>query len=245
MSSPRPVAPSSSTPAISVRKRMQRVQWMQRFMLGLDQRAEILVADGALVLLEPAAVETVGHRLVLQIALAALVADRAIERMIDQQELHHPLLRLDRLWRFGVNHHAVGRRHRAGGDRLWRFLDLDQTHPAVAGDREALVVAEMRDLDPGVLAGLQDRRARPAPRPPARRSSASASSGRPPFPRGGVGGIRRCAAPSPGGNGGSALAPATSRRRPARRSCDPRSRRRRRAACRSPRPRRCPRPCAP
>ena len=30
MFSPRPVAPSSSTPATSVAKRMQRVQWMQR-----------------------------------------------------------------------------------------------------------------------------------------------------------------------------------------------------------------------
>ncbi len=30
MFSPRPVAPSSSTPATSVTKRMQRVQWMQR-----------------------------------------------------------------------------------------------------------------------------------------------------------------------------------------------------------------------
>ena len=32
MSSPRPMAPSSSTPATSVMKRMQRVQWMQRVM---------------------------------------------------------------------------------------------------------------------------------------------------------------------------------------------------------------------
>ncbi len=31
MSSPRPVAPSSGTPATSVTKRMQRVHWMQRF----------------------------------------------------------------------------------------------------------------------------------------------------------------------------------------------------------------------
>ena len=31
MSSPRPIAPSSETPATSVAKRTQRVQWMQRF----------------------------------------------------------------------------------------------------------------------------------------------------------------------------------------------------------------------
>ena len=35
MSSPRPMAPSSSTPATSVMKRTQRVQWMQRFMAVL------------------------------------------------------------------------------------------------------------------------------------------------------------------------------------------------------------------
>ncbi len=31
MSSPRPMAPRSGTPATSARKRTQRVQWMQRF----------------------------------------------------------------------------------------------------------------------------------------------------------------------------------------------------------------------
>ncbi len=35
MSSPRPMAPSSGTPATSVEKRMQRVQWMQRVMMVL------------------------------------------------------------------------------------------------------------------------------------------------------------------------------------------------------------------
>ena len=35
MSSPRPVAPSSGTPATSAAKRTQRVQWMQRVMIVL------------------------------------------------------------------------------------------------------------------------------------------------------------------------------------------------------------------
>src|SRR5512132_528915 len=38
----------------------------------------------------------VAHRLVLQRALAALVADRAVERMVDEQQLHDALLRLVR-----------------------------------------------------------------------------------------------------------------------------------------------------
>ncbi len=105
---------------------------------GLDQRAEILVLDRPLVLLEAAAVEAIGHGLVLQVALTALIADRAVERVIDEQELHH----------------------RAGGDRLRRLLLLDQAHAAVAGDRQPLVKAEMWDLDAKTLARLQHRGAR-------------------------------------------------------------------------------------
>ena len=51
--------------------------------------------------------------------------------------------------------------HRAGRGRLRRPADhLDEAHPAVAGDRQPLVVAEPRDLDPGLLAGLQQRQPR-------------------------------------------------------------------------------------
>ena len=47
--------------------------------------------------------------------------------------------------------------HGAGGDGLGAALHLDQAHAAVAGDRQALVVAEARDLDAGLLAGLDQR----------------------------------------------------------------------------------------
>ena len=66
----------------------------------------------------------IAHREVLQLAFAALVADRAVERMVDQQELHHALLRLDRLLRVGAHLHAFGDRRRAGRQRLGRLLDL-------------------------------------------------------------------------------------------------------------------------
>ncbi len=61
---------------------------------GLDQRADIFVLDRALVLGEAVLVDAIGHGLVLQIAFAALVADRAIERMVDEQEFHDPFARL-------------------------------------------------------------------------------------------------------------------------------------------------------
>ena len=111
---------------------------------GLDQRPHLLVVHRPLVLLEARAVVAVGHRLVLQVAFAALVADRAVQRMVDQQEFHHALAGLDRLLRIGEHDHAVHDRLRARRHRLGRLLHLDQAHAAVAGDRQPLVEAEMR-----------------------------------------------------------------------------------------------------
>jgi hypothetical protein len=49
--------------------------------------------------------------------------------------------------------------HGAGGDGLGGLLDLDEAHAAVAGDGEAAVVAEARDVHAGHLAGLEHRHA--------------------------------------------------------------------------------------
>jgi hypothetical protein len=74
---------------------------MHRFIDRLDERAHILVFDRALVFEEARAGDAEGHGLVLQIALAALVADRAIERVVDQQEFHHTFAGL-------LDHRRVG-----------------------------------------------------------------------------------------------------------------------------------------
>ncbi len=132
---------------------------------GLDQHADVFVLDRALVLGIAAGVGAVGHGLVLQVALAALVADRAIERVIDQQELHHPLARLAHHGRAGVDDGRLALRPRpavayapsAARDRLGRADELDQAHAAVAGDRQPLMEAEARDLRARRLARLQQR----------------------------------------------------------------------------------------
>ncbi len=112
-----------------------------------DQRPDVLVQDDALVFGVARGRAAVANRQVLQLAFAALIADRAIERMVDQQELHHRLLRLDGLFALGAHDHAVGRRRRAGRHRLGCLLDIDQAHAAVGRDREFLVIAEVRDRD--------------------------------------------------------------------------------------------------
>ena len=61
--------------------------------LGGDRQR---LGERALHVAEPRGPVAVAHRLVLQRALAALVARRAVQRVVDQQELEHPVLRLVR-----------------------------------------------------------------------------------------------------------------------------------------------------
>ena len=97
---------------------------------------------------------------VLQRALAALVADRAVERVVDEQELDHRALRLVHAVGLRVDDHAVPHRGRAAGLELRDALDLHQAHAAGA-DRlaELGLVAEDGDLDVAVLGGVDEHRA--------------------------------------------------------------------------------------
>ncbi len=126
-----------------------------------DQRRDrerLLV--GALVEVEARVAGPVAVGQVLQRALAALVADGAVERVVEEDELEHRLLALGRALRARVHLHAVGGGHRAGRLQLRHALDLDQAHAAGA-DRgpEPRLVAEHRDLDPGVRRREHERRA--------------------------------------------------------------------------------------
>ncbi len=105
---------------------------------------------GPLGLLEPGDGLAVGHGLVLQRALTALVADRAVQRMVEQQELQRPRLRLggDRRGELGTHDHVGRHCRRTGRDRLALALDLDDALPAGADRVEQRMVAEARDLDP-------------------------------------------------------------------------------------------------
>ena len=67
----------------------------------VDQRTHIFVVDSTLVFLEATAVVPKGHRLILQVALPALITDRAIQGMIDKQKLHDAMTRLTH--HFGVS----------------------------------------------------------------------------------------------------------------------------------------------
>ena len=108
-----------------------------------------------LLLDEPALPGTERERLVLQGALATLVADRAVERVVDEQELEDAVLRLLHGGRLGVDDHPLRHVEHAGHlqRRAARPLDLDEAHAAHAHRRHPRVVAEARDVHPCALGG--------------------------------------------------------------------------------------------
>ena len=111
-----------------------------------NQRAEVLVLDDALAIVIARHITTVAHRQVLQFALTTLVADRAIQRMIDQQKFHRRFLRRNRFRRTREHFHAVAHRRGASRQRLRCFLNLDEAHAAIRGDAQFFVVTEARDV---------------------------------------------------------------------------------------------------
>ena len=99
---------------------------------------------------------------VLEAAHPGLVADGAVERVVDQEILHdHPLVLFDLgllvtrtvpslagVWQPGTSLGTI-----LISPVLASFCaDLDLAHPAVGDDRERGVPAVVRDIDPGELA---------------------------------------------------------------------------------------------
>ena len=121
-----------------------------------DQRPDILVEHDTFFFFVTRCAGAVAHSQILQLALAALVADRAIQRMVDQQKLHHALLRFDGLVVLGVHHHALC--HGRGAGRHWfgRLLHINQTHAAVGSYRQFFVITKMRNIGAGFFSRMHD-----------------------------------------------------------------------------------------
>ena len=98
------------------------------------ERTDVFVFNNALAILVTGYVAPIPHCEILQFALAALIANRAIEGMVDEQEFHRRFLRSNRFGRFCEDLHALGNGSRTGRHRLWRFFDLNEAHATVRGD---------------------------------------------------------------------------------------------------------------
>ena len=113
------------------------------------------------------------HAEFLKQAFARLIADRAVERMIDEEKFHHALAAFLDERRIGANAHPFGDVLRAGNLRARHPVDdrfpvgaefrfavgphlrqphFDQTHPAIARRAEFLVIAISRHVAARLLA---------------------------------------------------------------------------------------------
>jgi hypothetical protein len=93
---------------------------------------------------------------VLQFALAAGVADGAVERVIAEEEFDGGFARLGDLGRFGGKYLAFCDGGGAGGLELGDLLLADDAHAAGGLKAEAGVVAEGGDFDAGFAACLNE-----------------------------------------------------------------------------------------
>lgn len=97
--------------------------------------------------------------MILQQTFAGLVADAAVDRVVEQDELQDLLALFAHRVRTGQHAHAFGHRHVAGdvGPAVAAAfgLDLDHADAAVAGHRQARVPAEIRDEETGSERRLQ------------------------------------------------------------------------------------------
>ncbi len=125
----------------------------------INQRRPLFFGIVQLFFGEAAVIEAVAESHVLQFALAALVADGAIERMIGEQELDHVLAGFVHLLGVGLYDHAFGGDERARGLQLGHLFHFDEAHAAGGLQRKARVIAERRDLDALFFGRFDDQRA--------------------------------------------------------------------------------------
>src|SRR5690606_24625035 len=123
-----------------------------------DVAAEVVTPEDALRLLVTPVRAPLLMDVVLELALTRLIADRAVERMVEEVELEDAVPRGRGLRTLSVDHLAVGHRRHARGRELGHPLDLDQAHATHGRRRQPRVVAVVRDPDARLLRGLDDAR---------------------------------------------------------------------------------------
>ena len=102
---------------------------------------------------KPCLSRPVRQGLVLQGALATLVANRAVQRVVRQEELQHPILRLFHFLRIRNYRHLVGRFDKAGGLQRGSTtrIDFNKAHSTDAHRLHSRVITEPRNIGSGLL----------------------------------------------------------------------------------------------
>src|SRR5262249_52882577 len=98
------------------------------------------------------------HVLVLQSALSGLIANRAIERVIDQMEIKAPTNRILHHIRRVVDDHSLFDFGVTGDLQLWHAFNLNHAQAANAGDTQSWMPTVMTDIDARGLERLNNGR---------------------------------------------------------------------------------------
>src|SRR6185503_4672049 len=125
-----------------------------------NHRRPLLLVDVQLGFSEAAFARAVAEHHVLEFALAALIADRTIERVIAEQKFQSGFAGFANLFGVGLNHHALPDRQRTRHLHLGHLFHFHQTHAAGGLQRIAFVIAERRDFDTVALGGFDHQRSR-------------------------------------------------------------------------------------
>ena len=107
--------------------------------------------------LETTMVEAILHVIVLQPAFPRLVANRTIERMIDEQEFQHPAAAFNHPRGVSKHHHIIYHWRITANFQLRAPLQLNETHAAIARNTEFGVVTVVRDGHASLMRRLDNR----------------------------------------------------------------------------------------
>jgi hypothetical protein len=105
---------------------------------------------------EAAGLPVMLHIVVLEPALPGLIANGAVQRVIDEQELHDGLAHREDLGTLGQHGHALGDLRVAGNLQLGHFFDFHEAHAAIAGNRQFRMVTVVRDRNSRFSSRLND-----------------------------------------------------------------------------------------
>ena len=125
-------------------------------LFGRDERTHRLVKDHPFFFHVTGGRWAIANSEVLELTLAALIADGAIQGVVDEQELHDTFLGLPGLVCLRVDLHARGYRGRTGRQGLGCLFDFNQAHAAVGRDRKLLVITEVRHVNAQLVGGVHD-----------------------------------------------------------------------------------------
>lgn len=98
----------------------------------------------------------VHHVIILKLAFAGVVANRAIEGMAEEQEFEDSLIDLFDGFGIGIDGHSIGNGGITGDGQHFPAVHFhfDLAHPATAGDGQSRMITEMGDFDTNLAAGF-------------------------------------------------------------------------------------------